>query len=199
MCVAEALLRIPDAETADALIRDKLRRRRLERRASRSRDWALMLTGTLAKWHDAEERNLPARLKRLVARLGEPVVRTAVRQAMRILAEPVRARRNHRGRGEARARAPAAIAFPSTCWARPRAPREDAASYLTSYTRAINAVRPPDALSIKLSALHPRFEEAKRDRVFSELLPRLRQLARHRRRSAASASPSTPKSRSASN
>src|SRR5688500_605808 len=54
---------------------------------------------------------------------------------------------------------------------------EDAASYLVSYTRAIGAVKPPDAVSIKLSALHPRFEEAKRARVFAELLPRVRSLA----------------------
>src|SRR6185436_1277166 len=55
---------------------------------------------------------------------------------------------------------------------------EDAANYLASYTRAINAVKGPDALSIKLSALHPRFEEAKRERVFAELLPRVRSLAK---------------------
>jgi RHH-type proline utilization regulon transcriptional repressor/proline dehydrogenase/delta 1-pyrroline-5-carboxylate dehydrogenase len=83
MCVAEALLRIPDADTADALIRDKLAGGNWS--AASAADWALMLTGTLAKWHDAQEQPT-ALLKRLIARLGEPVVRGAVRQAMRILA-----------------------------------------------------------------------------------------------------------------
>src|SRR6185503_2285560 len=91
MCVAEALLRIPDAETADALLRDKLAGGRWvpakeEVFLSSAADWALLLTGTLGRWHDAEEEPA-ALLKRLAARLGEPVVRMAVRQAMRILAE----------------------------------------------------------------------------------------------------------------
>ena len=74
MCVAEALLRIPDADTADALIRDKLRSGGKWSTASAA-DWALMLTGTLASWHDAQQEPT-ALLKRLIARLGEPVVRT---------------------------------------------------------------------------------------------------------------------------
>lgn len=80
MCVAEALLRIPDAETADALLRDKLAS--IAWSTASATDWALMLTGAISRWHDE-----PAQLKRLIARLGEPVVRAAVRQAMRILAE----------------------------------------------------------------------------------------------------------------
>src|SRR2546428_8046162 len=90
MCVAEALLRIPDPETADALLREKLSggnwgQGAEDSWAASAADWALMLTGTLARWRDAEEEPV-AQLKRLAARLGEPVVRTAVRQAMRILA-----------------------------------------------------------------------------------------------------------------
>ena len=94
MCVAEALLRIPDAQTADALLREKLSAGQWGKGAgaesddswaASAADWALMLTGTLARWREAGEEPA-AHLKRLVARLGEPVVRTAVRQAMRILA-----------------------------------------------------------------------------------------------------------------
>src|SRR5437667_1449961 len=89
MCVAEALLRIPDPDTADALLREKLSQGSWGQGAEGSwvasaADWALMLTGTLARWHEAGEEPV-ALLKRLAARLGEPVVRTAVRQAMRIL------------------------------------------------------------------------------------------------------------------
>src|SRR5438105_14433595 len=84
MCVAEALLRIPDPDTADALLREKLSAGQWGQGAEDSwvasaADWALMLTGTLARWHEAEEEPV-AQLKRLAARLGEPVVRTAVRQ-----------------------------------------------------------------------------------------------------------------------
>ena len=175
MCVAEALLRIPDAETADALIRDKLASGNWS--AASAADWALMLTGTLAKWHDAEEKSFPTTVKRLIARLGEPVVRGAVKQAMRILAgqfvlaetieDAVRRGNEHR---------PYRFSFDMLGEAARTA--EDAASYLASYTRAINAVKAPDALSIKLSALHPRFEEAKRERVFAELLPRVQSLAK---------------------
>ena len=79
MCVAEALLRIPDAETADALLRDKLATGQWS--TASAADWALLLTGTLVRWHDE-----PSTLKHLISRLGEPVIRAAVKQAMRILA-----------------------------------------------------------------------------------------------------------------
>src|SRR5687767_2551277 len=174
MCVAEALLRIPDADTADALIRDKLAGGNWS--AASAADWALMLTGTLAKWHDAQEQPA-ALLKRLIARLGEPVVRGAVKQAMRILAgQFVLAETIEDAVKRGNERRPYRFSFDMLGEAARTA--QDAASYLISYTRAINAVKPPDALSIKLSALHPRFEEAKRERVFSELLPRVRDLAR---------------------
>ncbi len=153
MCVAEALLRIPDADTADALIRDKLAGGNWS--AASAADWALMLTGTLAKWHDAQEQPA-ALLKRLIARLGEPVVRGAVKQAMRILAgQFVLAETIEDAVKRGDERRPYRFSFDMLGEAARTA--EDAASYLISYTRAINAVKPPDALSIKLSAQHPRF------------------------------------------
>ena len=171
MCVAEALLRIPDPQTQDALLRDKLSSGNWS--SASAADWALMLTGTLARWHDAEGGNL---LKKLIARLGEPVVRAAVRQAMRILAgQFVVAETIEEAVAKAAQRRPYRFSFDMLGEAARTA--EDAASYLSSYTRAIGAVKPPDAVSIKLSALHPRFEEAKRARVFAELLPRVRSLA----------------------
>src|SRR5688572_28634468 len=148
MCVAEALLRIPDADTADALIRDKLAGGNWS--AASAADWALMLTGTLAKWHDAQEQPA-ALLKRLIARLGEPVVRGAVKQAMRILAgQFVLAETIEDAVKRGNERRPYRFSFDMLGEAARTA--QDAASYLVSYTRAINAVRPPDALSIKLSA-----------------------------------------------
>jgi RHH-type proline utilization regulon transcriptional repressor/proline dehydrogenase/delta 1-pyrroline-5-carboxylate dehydrogenase len=83
MCLAEALLRIPDTETADALIRDKLAGGRWDGPSDlegsggalmNAASWALMLTGRLAEWHDAEG-GADAVMRRLVARAGEPVVR----------------------------------------------------------------------------------------------------------------------------
>ncbi len=174
MCVAEALLRIPDAETQDALIRDKLASG--EWSAASAADWALMLTGTLARWHSADKENLST-VKKLIARLGEPVVRAAVRQAMRILAgQFVLAETIEDAVARAGERRPYRFSFDMLGEAARTA--EDALSYFNSYSRAIRAVSPPDAVSIKLSALHPRFEEAKRGRVFSELLPTVRELAR---------------------
>jgi RHH-type transcriptional regulator, proline utilization regulon repressor / proline dehydrogenase / delta 1-pyrroline-5-carboxylate dehydrogenase len=173
MCVAEALLRIPDADTQDALIRDKLASGSWS--TASAADWALMLTGTLARWHDAEEESFST-LKQLIARLGEPVVRTAVRRAMRILAgQFVLAETIEEAVARARERRPYRFSFDMLGEAARTA--EDAERYFQLYRTAIAAVGPPDAVSIKLSALHPRFEEAKRARVFDELLPRLRLLA----------------------
>ena len=177
MCVAEALLRIPDAATADALLRDKLAQGHWtpsgdDSLLANAADWALLLTGKLARWHDE-----PSPLKSIVARLGEPVVRAAVRRAMRILAEQFVLAETiedavRRGAG----RAPYLHSYDMLGEAARTA--EDAARYMELYAHAIRTVRAPDTLSIKLSALHPRFEEAKRSRVMAELLPRLKELSR---------------------
>src|SRR4051812_39023474 len=91
MCLAEALLRIPDAGTADALIRDKLAGAVWRGGAAdagplvNAASWALMLTGRLAEWRGAEG-GADAVMRRLVARAGEPLVRAAIRQAVQIMA-----------------------------------------------------------------------------------------------------------------
>src|SRR5690606_17963428 len=92
MCVAEALLRIPDQDTADRLIRDKLGDADWERHLGQSGSvlvnastWGLMLTGRLVQLNDLARGDLRHALRRMVGRLGEPVVRLAVRQAMRIM------------------------------------------------------------------------------------------------------------------
>jgi RHH-type proline utilization regulon transcriptional repressor/proline dehydrogenase/delta 1-pyrroline-5-carboxylate dehydrogenase len=170
MCVAEALLRIPDPDTADALLREKLASGTWS--SESAADWALMLTGTIVRWHDE-----PSTLKNLVSRLGEPIVRGAVRQAMRILAGQFVAAETieeavRRGEG----RRPYRFSYDMLGEAARTA--ADAARYFEVYSGAIQAAGEPDSISIKLSALHPRFEEAKRSRVLAELLPRLKDLAR---------------------
>lgn len=182
MCVAEALLRIPDPDTADALLRDKLAGGQWgdgdeESWFASAADWGLMLTGTLARWHDAEDDGPGAHLKRLAARLGEPLVRAAVRQAMRILAEQfVLAETIEEAvtRGAARP----LYRFSYDMLGEGARTAEDAARNFDLYFHAINTINTPDTISVKLSAMHPRFEEAKRARVFSELLPKLKELTR---------------------
>jgi len=183
MCVAEALLRIPDPQTADALLRDKLASgnwgstKDEDSFVSSAADWALMLTGTLARWREAPQEDFSSGLKQLVARLGEPVARAAIRQAMRILAEQfVLAETIEEAVSRARERRPYRFSFDMLGEAARTA--EDAARYFAAYSNAIRAVAPPDSLSVKLSALHPRFEEMKRAQVFSELLPKLIDLTR---------------------
>jgi len=94
MCVAEALLRIPDVETADLLIRDKLGRGDWEKHLGASESllvnastWGLMLTGRLTRIDSDHARDPKAWYERIVARAGEPVVRLALRQAMKVMAE----------------------------------------------------------------------------------------------------------------
>ena len=181
MCLAEALLRIPDPETADALLRERLGggnwvQGQNESLLSNAADWALLLTGTLARWSEEEDSNLAGRIRRVVARLGEPVVRGAVRQAMRLLAEQfVLAETIEQAVERTAHRRPACFSFDMLGEAARTA--EDASRYLELYSRAIKTASAPDGVSVKLSALHPRYEEAQRARVFSELLPRLRLLA----------------------
>ncbi len=180
MCVAEALLRIPDSDTADALLREKFAAGEWGQGAEASwaanaADWALMLTGTLARWHDVGEEPV-APLKRVAARLGEPLVRAAVRQAMRILAgqfvigesieDAVR-----------RAREQPRYRFSYDMLGEAARTREDAGRYFAAYLHAIRSAAAGDGVSIKLSALHPRFEEGQRGRIFAELLPRVSELA----------------------
>jgi len=180
MCVAEALLRIPDPDTADALLREKLSAGNWGSAedgslVSNAADWALLLTGTLARWHEERDDSVPAQLKRLAARLGEPVVRTAVRRAMHILAEQfVLAETIEEAVRRGAGRAPYCHAYDMLGEAARTA--EDASANFDLYLHAIDTVSAPDSISVKLSALHPRFEEAKRGRVLAELLPRVRAL-----------------------
>jgi len=185
MCVAEALLRIPDPETADALLREKLSAGEWGKGSSQdaedswaasAADWALMLTGTLARWREADAEPI-AQLKRLAARLGEPVVRTAVRQAMRILASQFVIGETIE-EAVTRSRAFEAYRFSYDMLGEAARTAEDAARYFDAYSRAIRGTPAGDGVSVKLSALHPRFEEAKRSRVFDELAPRVAQLVR---------------------
>ncbi|HEX6440580.1 MAG TPA: bifunctional proline dehydrogenase/L-glutamate gamma-semialdehyde dehydrogenase PutA [Stellaceae bacterium] len=197
LCLAEALLRVPDAETVDRLIRDKLGEANWEIHLGRSESifvnastWALMLTGRLLHAEPAEP-YLRGVLRRLAARSGEPVVRQAVTAAMRILGRQFVIGRTieeaiqHAGEAERHGYRHSYDMLGEA--ARTAA---DAARYFAAYDQAIAAIGKSAAsrdiaeapgISVKLSALHPRYEMAQRDRVLRELPPRLLQLACHAR------------------
>src|SRR3954464_272849 len=198
MCLAEALLRIPDAETANALIKDKLREADFKQHLGESDSlfvnastWALMLTGRILKL-DEGGTDLGGILKRLVTRSGEPVIRQAVTQAMKILGRQFVMGRNI---DEALDRAEASEArgyrYSYDMLGEAARTAADAKRYLIAYEKAIAAIGKASAgkgpikgpgISIKLSALHPRYEFAQRQRVMTELVPRIVTLAQSAKR-----------------
>lgn len=129
MCLAEALLRVPDRWTIDALIEDKVAPADWSRHLGHSSSplvnastWALMLTGRVISGH--EEDDLPGALRGMVRRLGEPVIRTAVRRAMQELGRQfVLGRTIDEAAARARAWRPRATPTPTTCSAKRRAPK----------------------------------------------------------------------------
>ncbi len=188
MVLAEALLRVPDAETADRLIEDKLKAGDWLRHDSRSSvllvsasAWTLGLTARLIQPGETPEGIVDT----LVKRLGLPAVRAATRQAMRLLG-------SHFVLGETieaalkRAGGNAGFLYSFDMLGEGARSAEDAGRYLESYAHAIEAIGQSagnDALprrpgiSVKLSALHPRYEPLSRARVLAELAPRLLELA----------------------
>jgi RHH-type proline utilization regulon transcriptional repressor/proline dehydrogenase/delta 1-pyrroline-5-carboxylate dehydrogenase len=193
MCLAEALLRIPDSATVDRLIRDKIGNTEWERRLGASHStfvnagtWALMLTGRIVNL-DNEDRNLSGTFRRLVARAGEPVIRQAVITAMRILGKQfVMGRNIHEALERARSAEKAGYRHSYDMLGESARSSADALRYFESYSAAIAAIGDASAgrpafeapsISIKLSALHPRYEVAQEDRVRHELLPAIKALA----------------------
>ena len=195
MCLAEALLRIPDADTADKLIADKIAIGQwsdylgeADSLFVNASTWGLMLTGKLVRESELEARDPVSFLRRLVARLGEPVVRTAFRHAMRIMGRQFVMGRDI---GEALARAAseegARYRHTYDMLGESALTEPDAQRYLASYRAAIEAVGRSvragseaaswPSVSVKLSALHPRYEYARRQQVLAELGLRLESLA----------------------
>jgi RHH-type proline utilization regulon transcriptional repressor/proline dehydrogenase/delta 1-pyrroline-5-carboxylate dehydrogenase len=198
MCLAEALLRIPDQETADALIRDKLGPADWERHVGNSESvfvnastWALMLTGRVVSLHDYHGHSVKSVLGRLVNRLGEPMIRQSVTQGMRILGRQFvmgRSIEEALERGTEDEKRGYRHSFDMLGEAAHT--DVDAKHYFDAYDAAIAAIgrhtagRGPvesSGISVKLSALHPRYEFAQRERVMDELRPRLMALAAHAR------------------
>ena len=195
MCVAEALLRIPDQDTADKLIRDKLGDADWRKHMGESDSvlvnastWGLMLTGKLVNLNDLTKHDVRGAFKRLVGRVGEPVIRLAVRQAMRIMGHQfVMGRTIGEALSRSRKGDNAHYRYSFDMLGEGALTSKDAARYLEAYRKAIHAIGKTGpfadvfaapSISIKLSALHPRYEHAKRARVMAELAPRILELAR---------------------
>ncbi|MFT7595995.1 MAG: RHH-type proline utilization regulon transcriptional repressor/proline dehydrogenase, partial [Paracoccaceae bacterium] len=191
MCLAEALLRVPDADTIDALIEDKIAPSDWGKHLGRSSSslvnastWALMLTGKVLDDDAPKPANA---LRSALKRLGEPVIRTATTRAMKemgrqfVLGESITPAMKRAAGMEAKG-----YTYSYDMLGEAARTEADAARYHLSYSRAISAIaeachssdiRANPGISVKLSALHPRYEVAQEARVMVDLVPRLRSLA----------------------
>jgi RHH-type proline utilization regulon transcriptional repressor/proline dehydrogenase/delta 1-pyrroline-5-carboxylate dehydrogenase len=191
MCLAEALLRIPDTDTADRLIADKISKGDWKKHLGESPSlfvnaatWGLLITGKLVS--SSSEKGLGSAMTRLIAKGGEPLIRKGVDLAMRMLgnqfvtgqtiAEALKNSRENESRG---------YRYSYDMLGEAALTELDAENYYASYEAAIHAIgkasngrgiKDGPGISIKLSALHPRYSRAQYARVMGELLPRVRKL-----------------------
>ena len=196
MCLAEALLRIPDKETADALIEDKLGVADWKSHLGQSESWfvnastwGLLMTGNVIKMDLPKGDGKPATfINRMVNRLGEPVIRRAMYQAMKVMGKQFVLGRDIK---EALKRSQPLFdkgyTYSYDMLGEAACTRDDAKGYFDDYARAIRTVgetsrklkegTPSPSVSIKLSALHPRYEFGRREQVLEELVASVRELA----------------------
>ena len=191
MCLAEALLRVPDAATRDRLIRDKISRGQWQSHLGRSPSlfvnaatWGLLITGKLVATHS--ESGLSSSLARLVGLGGEPLIRKGVDMAMRMMGEQfVTGETIEEALRNAREREAQGFRYSFDMLGEAAMTAHDARRYLRDYEAAIHAIGKASAgrgvyegpgISIKLSALHPRYSRAQHERVMRELYPTLMQL-----------------------
>jgi RHH-type proline utilization regulon transcriptional repressor/proline dehydrogenase/delta 1-pyrroline-5-carboxylate dehydrogenase len=194
MCVAEALLRIPDKSTTDKLIRDKLGdadwRKHLGRSESllvNASTWGLLLTGRLVNLANGAPDNFSGALRRLVTRVGDPAIRAAVRQAMRIMGHQfVMGQDIEEALDRSVKKENAAYRYSFDMLGEAAMTAETAERYQQDYRNAIAALgaRGPYAnhadapsISVKLSALFPRYEVAQRARARLALTDKLLELS----------------------
>ncbi|CAN5744620.1 trifunctional transcriptional regulator/proline dehydrogenase/L-glutamate gamma-semialdehyde dehydrogenase [soil metagenome] len=192
MCLAEALLRIPDTATRNALIRDKIADGQWQAHAGRSPSvfvnaatWGLLLTGKLVATHS--ESGLSNTLTRLICKGGEPLIRKGVDMAMRMMGEQfVTGETIAQALDHARHLEAEGFRYSYDMLGEAALTAHDAERYRVSYEQAIHAIGQASAgrgvyegpgISIKLSALHPRYVRAQHARVMDELYPVLRDLA----------------------
>lgn len=193
MCLAEALLRIPDHQTATRLIADKISRGDWRKHLGESPSlfvnaatWGLLITGKLVA--TSSERTLSAAVTHLIGKGGEPLIRKGVDLAMRLLGNQfVIGQTIEQALHNSRANEAHGYRYSYDMLGESALTADDAARYFASYESAIHAIGKASAgrgikkgpgISVKLSALHPRYVSAQRRRVMTELLPQLSRLAR---------------------
>lgn len=185
MSLAESLMRIPDGKTADALIEDKLAGANWEKHLKKSDSlfvnastWGLMLTGKITGLGREVEDKPNKAFGRLVDKLGEPVIRSAMNQAMKIMGKQFVLGRNiNEALKEADTNRKKGYTHSFDMLGEAALTQADAKIYFDSYLNAIKSLgaktykgdAPRPTISIKLSALHPRYEEMQRERVLTEL------------------------------
>lgn len=194
MCLAEALLRVPDEDTQEELIRDKLSQGDWSAHLGNSdslfvnaSSWGLLVTGKMVNYSDKNKEQQFGLLKRTLGRLGEPVIRKSVNFAMKIMGKQFVMGQNIE---EALERAVEAekkgYVYSYDMLGEGARTAKDAERYYQSYVDAIHAIgkaangRGPiksPGISVKLSAIHPRYEFTHKERVFAELVPKLKELA----------------------
>ncbi|MDB5552495.1 MAG: putA [Rhizobium sp.] len=192
MCLAEALLRIPDTDTRDALIRDKISEGDWKSHIGGGKSlfvnaatWGLVVTGKLTS--TVNDRSLSAALTRLIARAGEPVIRRGVDMAMRMMGEQfVTGETIEEALKRSKALEQRGFRYSYDMLGEAATTGADAERYYKDYENAIHAIGKASAgrgiyegpgISIKLSALHPRYSRSQAARVMAELVPKVKALA----------------------
>lgn len=192
MCLAEALLRVPDTATRDALIRDKIARGDWRAHLGDGRSifvnaatWGLVVSGKLVS--PVREKGLGASLSALIRRAGEPVIRSGVHLAMEMMGEQfVTGETIGEALKRARRQEAKGFTYSYDMLGEAAMTMQDADRYYADYESALHAIGKAangrgiyagPGISIKLSALHPRYTRAQAERVMGELLPRVRNLA----------------------
>ncbi len=192
MCLAEALLRIPDRATRDALIRDKISKGDWKSHVGQAPSlfvnaatWGLMITGKLVT--TSSEAGLSSALTRLIGRGGEPLIRKGVDMAMRLMGEQFVTGENiSEALANSRKFEARGFRYSYDMLGEAATTEADAQRYYAAYEQAIHAIGKAaggrgiyegPGISIKLSALHARYSRAQQERTMNELLPRVRALA----------------------
>jgi len=191
MCLAEALLRIPDHQTADRLIADKISKGDWKRHLGESPSlfvnaatWGLLITGKLVSTNS--EQGLASAMTKLIAKGGEPLIRKGVDLAMRMLGNQfVTGQTIDEALDNSRSNEERGYRYSYDMLGEAALTAHDADFYYDAYEKAIHAIgkasrgrgiKNGPGISVKLSALHPRYSRAQYHRVMNELLPRLKQL-----------------------
>ena len=193
MCLAEALLRVPDKHTQEELIRDKLSKGEWTPHLGNSDSlfvnasaWGLLFTGSMVKYADKRKSEQFGLLKKTMGRLGEPVIRRAMKIAMKVMGRQfVMGENIEDAVKRAAEKETQGYVYSYDMLGEGARTAEDAAYYYNAYEQAIKVIgkaakgrgpRRSPGISVKLSAIHPRYDFAKYDRVMDEIPAKLKAL-----------------------